>query len=73
MQKIILISRFEGKKKGANLFHFIGYFNGIRVKKVKVIGGDFEKGEEYLIGLENCYTEESILIGHLAKYKKIFI
>ena len=70
---IYVLSRCIAKKKGHFYrFHFIGYFNGSRVKEIYVHGGEFEMGEDYLLVLDGVFCDESTLFGSLVKGKRIF-
>jgi hypothetical protein len=72
MKNIYLISKFIGVSHGFNKFDFTGYFGGIRIKKILVKGGSFEKNEDYVLLLEEMTNLESTLYSKLIKSKKIF-
>lgn len=72
-KKIFVVSRYLGRRNQKNIFHFIGYFNGVRVRKILVDGGQFEHGEDYVLALNNIKCEDNVLVGQLAKSKRLFI
>ncbi len=70
---IYIVSRYLGHKDGVNRFHFIGYFDGVRISRVMVKGGEFEKGEDYVLAISEVQTQDTTLFGVLIKSKKLFI
>lgn len=56
----------------SSVFHFIGYFQGKKIKKIMVKGGKFIKGEDYILALTNVSYDKNILYGDLIKCKKLF-
>ena len=74
MKKMIyIVSRFEGRERDFNCFHFIGYFNGVRIKKIYVRNGYFMIDEEYILAIEKPVIREGVLFGELVKSKLLFI
>lgn len=71
MEKIYVISECEVIKRKTCDFHFIGYYSGQRIKKIRVLGGDFIKGEEYLMALSIIEIRDGVLIGQHIKSKKL--
>jgi hypothetical protein len=72
-KRIFVVSRFLKVTNNKNEFHFIGYFNGVRIKRIIVQGGEFDIGEDYVLALNNLRIKESILRGDLEKSKRLFI
>jgi len=72
-KNIFVVSRHLGTSKRKNYFHFIGYFNGVRIQQIIVEGGDFDKGEDYVLALKNIRCEENELYGDLIRCKQLFI
>lgn len=72
-KKIYVISRNIGKSGEYFLFHFIGYYNGVRITEIKVKGGEFELGEDYVLAIKQIICLDGILFGELVKSKKLFI
>ncbi len=70
---VYIVSRFLNTLKGQNSFHFMGYFNGMRIKKIVVCGGEFKKNEDYVLAIKDVYCEKNIMYGNLVKSKKLFI
>lgn len=72
-KNIYVVSRCVSEQQDFfNRFHFIGYFNGERVKEIYVHGGNFQLGEDYLLELDGVYCQGSALFGSLVKSKRIF-
>lgn len=70
---VYIVSRFQSNLNGNNVFHFIGYFNGVRINKIVVDGGSFEKNEDYVLAINQVNCKNGILYGNLIKSKKLFI
>ena len=74
MEKTVyIVSRYINSNHHDNYFHFVGYFNGVRINKIVVRGGNFELGEDYVLALNKVKCKSSILYGKLVKSKKLFI
>lgn len=71
-KSIYVVSRCLGESAGIFHFHFIGYFNGVRIKEIFVEGGGFSYGEDYILVLDSLYIKQSSLYGSLIKSKKVF-
>lgn len=71
-KNIYVVSRCLKKRDDGYQFHFIGYFNGHRIKSIEVFGGQFELGEDYLLILDGVYHEGGQLYGDLIRSKKVF-
>lgn len=71
-KNIYIVSRCLGQHERETHFHFIGYFNGMRVKSISVSGGDFEVGEDYLLVLDGVYCIKEMMYGSLVKSKRVF-
>ncbi len=72
MQNVYVVSKYLRRKGFYHVFHFIGYFNGVKVKQVYVHGGHFEIGEEYAIALHDIQIEGETLRGKLLHQKKLY-
>ncbi|MFT6630777.1 MAG: hypothetical protein ACJAS4_000719 [Bacteriovoracaceae bacterium] len=74
MEKTVyIVSRYINSYHHDHYFHFVGYFNGVRINKIVVRGGNFELGEDYVLALNKVKCKSSILYGKLVKSKKLFI
>jgi len=69
--KIYVVSRFEGRNNEYNKFHFIGYFKGIKIRKIFVEGGGFTLNKEYILALGQIRINEDHLTGTLISFKLI--
>ena len=72
MKRVFIVSRFLKEKEQASVFHFVGYFQGKKIKKIIVRGGKFIKDEDYVLALTNISYKEDTLYGDLIKCKKLF-
>lgn len=72
MQKLYIISTCLGQKKKYFEFHFVGFYKGKKVKKVRVECGNFEKDKSYLIKLKKPVVEQQVLYAKCVKHKKLF-
>ena len=70
---IYIVSRYLGEEKGKSKFHFIGYYNGLRITRVLVKGGLFEQKEDYVLAIKDIRCHKNTLYGSLIKQKKLFI
>ena len=74
MEKTVyIVSRFLNSYRNENYFHFVGYFNGVRINKIVVNGGNFLIGEDYVLALNKVKCKSSTLYGDLQKSKQLFI
>lgn len=72
-KKVYIISICLKKKKTReHEFHFKGFYEGLRIKKLVVIGGEFEPMEEYLIKAKIVEFSDGILVCECVKSKSIF-
>jgi hypothetical protein len=71
MESMYIITKFVGVSHGINRFHFIGYFSGVRINKILISGGDFERGNDYVLLISEMKNIESTLYAKLIKSKKI--
>ena len=72
MKRIYIVSRCVKIKQTFNEFHFIGFFNGVRIKKIRVLNQQFEINEDYVLAIEDYYIEDNTLYGKCVKLKKLF-
>lgn len=72
MKKVLIISRYQNQKNNINFFHFKGYFKGHKITQIAVKGGDFDKGHDYALALNNVVVVDGTLVGNLVKAKKLF-
>lgn len=70
---VYIVSRFLSAYQHDNYFHFVGYFNGVRINKIVVRGGEFEQGEDYVLALKQVKCKRTTLHGKLIRSKKLFI
>ena len=70
---VYIVSRYLGESASEHKFHFIGYFNGLRIAQVRVKGGQFDVGEDYVLAVKNTKCQKNILYAELVKSKKLFI
>lgn len=72
MKQIILISKYLGLKGDAHIFHFKGFYDGMRIDEVRISDGEFLVREDYVLYIRVAEVEDGILFGHLIKFKPIF-
>lgn len=58
-------------KKNYSMFHFRGFYNGVRITNIIINSQDFELYDEYLICLEVEAINENTLYGNLIKKKRL--
>ena len=68
---IFVLSQFKKHRNGFNCFHFIGFYNGEKIKGIRLKCGNFEADEAYLMALDNIVVKDNILYGKLLKSKKV--
>jgi len=71
MKKIFIISMFEGNEKTYKRFHFIGFYQGHRINKILVRGGEFQKNRAYVLALCCIEIRGEVLIGECVKSKEL--
>ena len=72
MHRVYIVSLFEGCEGKMNKFHFIGFYQGIKIKKVFIEDGEFELNEAYIVALSPLEIRGSVLYGKFIKSKKLF-
>lgn len=79
-EKILILSRCLTMRKSPRSakqyyrFHFKGFYRGWKINEIHVIGpsdAHLEKGEDYLLWVEQLGLKDAILEVRLLKYKKI--
>lgn len=71
MQLVYIVSRFLQRKNEFNEFHFIGYYNGERINRIRVKEGEFVPEHDYVLALNCIEIKDLTLFGELIKYKAI--
>ena len=71
MEKIFIISMYQGNEKNAHQFHFIGHYKGFKVRKIMVKGGEFKKNRAYVLALIKIKINGDTLWGECVKYKEL--
>ncbi|MCO4755874.1 MAG: hypothetical protein KC478_15440 [Bacteriovoracaceae bacterium] len=72
-KKVYIISVCLKKhSNGVYDFHFRGWFEGRRVTRLRVQGGEFEPCDEYLISAKILDCQNGVLICEYVKAKAIF-
>jgi len=68
---IIVVSKCLNGEEGR--FKFKGYLRGKKVDevKVKIDGGRFKAGDDYMIAVDVERIEEGVIFGKVLKYKRI--
>ncbi len=72
MELLYLVSRYLGDDGEYSVFHFIGYYNGMRISKVKIQGGSFAIDEDYVLAVDYEKCVDQVLYGNLVRSKRIF-
>jgi len=72
MKKVFIISLYEGTEKNLHRFHFRGFYQGIKIRKILVRGGNFEKNQAYVLALCQMKIQGDVLYGECVKFKKLF-
>jgi len=71
-REILILSICIKKKRDCVYeFHFKGAFNGFKVKKIMINGGEFIEQSEYLIKAFVLKVEDNILYANYIKSKEI--
>lgn len=71
---VYVISRCMKVSGEKSIFHFIGYYNGVKIKRIETSSGiKFKTGEEYLLLIDNIEIKDEILFGSIVKSKRVFI
>ena len=78
MKTILAIGPCLKRKKEGDcfyhLFHFKGYYLGLKISQIKVLGHNceiFYKGEVYLLSLKVIKIDQETLITQLLSFKKL--
>ena len=71
-QRIFVISKFIKRVDDLNCFHFNGFYKGERISEILIAEGNFDKGEEYILAIDEVSREQGRLIGKLVKYRLLF-
>lgn len=75
-KKVYIVSLCLKKLKNctepSHEFHFKGFYRGVRVERLIVLGGEFEQGNEYLIKAQTLAIEEGALICRANKSRLVF-
>lgn len=69
---ICLKKKADDQGESIHEFHFKGFYQGFRVKKLLISGGDFEPYEEYLLQARIIGFEGGTLRCKCLKWKAIF-
>jgi len=74
MSSIVLISKCIESGENHSLFHFVGFYNGIKVTSIITDGNNFEVNTDYVISLKNItqLKKTSQIIGEITKIKELF-
>lgn len=71
-KRIFIVSKFKRKANDYNKFHFKGFYQGIAIKEILVQEGSFQKGEEYILAVDEICIEQGSLIVRLVKSRLLF-
>ena len=71
-KRVYILSKFLGTRGDYNIFHFNGCYRGEKIREIRVIDGNFQNNEEYLLAIEEIEISNRILIGKHLKSKMIF-
>ncbi len=76
MRRIIVVATCKkaSKTQGVGEFSFSGYYAGVFIRRLKVIGNaeqKWEKNEDYVMHVEVILTDRDCLVGQALKTKKL--
>ncbi|MBD64057.1 MAG: hypothetical protein CME62_02545 [Halobacteriovoraceae bacterium] len=70
-ENIFLISQPLRRARAKNEFHFTGYYQGRKIRKIIVKGAKFDAFKIYMLELRTLSIEKDTLYTQLVKFKHI--